>query len=107
MVCRGISRKSVVSLAVACLLGGAVCLLGAVPGNSAIFSATQQWRITDNGWNAVCELNYATNAWSCSDFAFGNNVVTYDLPFGAWKAFFLYDDPLGWDELVWVYDQNL
>lgn len=73
----------------------------------ARFSATQQWSVTDDGWNAVCESNLATSTWSCSPFALRNNAVPYGIPSRNWKAFFLWDDTQGWEHLIWVYEQNL
>lgn len=100
------SRRSNVSLAIACLTLAVVCLGAPKEANTAsVFSETQQWAVTSNGFNLIAVYNFNTGSWSFGSWVFGNRTFTYSLPFGTNRVFYLYDNNTGrWTEAIYIQD---
>jgi hypothetical protein len=80
---------------------------GATPLNAAYFSGTQTWDVYSSNWSQVCVSDYNTDSWSCASPQQGHYTVQWTLPYGSWKGFFVYDYVAGWDEAIYLLDQNL
>jgi hypothetical protein len=104
------SRRAMRSFAVACLTLAIGLSVGAEFANAAFFSQTQTYSITSTYYSQVCVYNYNTGAFisPCYPTTFGNYSLSYQLPFGAWYAHFLYDYAQArWVEQVTVRDFQL
>lgn len=103
------SRRSSVSLAIACLTFAVVYLWGPKEASTAsVFSGTQQWAINSNGWNIIYRYNFNTQNWVDSGWNFGSGNIPYSLPFGANKAYYLFDQNTGrWTEAIYLQDAAL
>lgn len=100
------SRRSNVSLAIACLAFAVVCLWGPKEANTnSFFSGTQGWEVTSNGFNLIAVYNFNTGLWSLSSWNFGDGTFAYSFPFGTNRAFYLFDDNTErWTESIYIAD---
>lgn len=74
---------------------------------ASFFNFNQVISVTSNTWNYTGLYNYNSGTWSASGWHFGNNTITYQLPYGAWFALLIWDDALQkWDEIVYLFDEN-
>jgi len=105
------SRRTMRFFAVACLTLAMVCLWGAESANTAVFAPIQTFDINGNGpgnLSQVCVYFYTTGAFPCYPAFFGSYTLGYQLPFGLFEGFFLYDhNQARWIEAVLVRDQPL
>jgi len=98
------------SFAVACLTLAVGLSVGAEFANSAVFALTQYFVVSGSASNlsVVCVYNFSTGTFPCYSASTGTYYVTYQLPFGAWYAHFLYDYAQArWVEQVTVRDFQL
>src|SRR5262249_13907217 len=93
MMSKRFSRKAMRSFAVACLTLMVVCLGGAKLANGAFFSGTQALFVTGSPgiFSQPCQLNVATNVFSCLPAFSGSYGFNYSFPFNAFYVFYLYD----------------
>jgi len=103
-----ITRRSAISSVIACLTVVVICLgLVGSADPSAVFTTSQRWSISSTGWSLLCWQDYNTGAWTCFNWNFGSYFVSYNLPFGANRAYYLYDnDTRKWDEVIFLQDYN-
>jgi hypothetical protein len=103
------SRRSNVSLAIACLTFAVVCLWGPKEANTtSFFSGTQQWAVTSNGYNLIAVYDFNTGLWSNSSWNFGNGTFTYSFPIGTMNAYYLFDNNTQrWPEAILILDVPL
>jgi hypothetical protein len=106
MMLKKFTRRSATCFAIACLTFVVVSLWGPKEASTtSFFSGNQQWAISSDGWNIVAVYNFNTGVFTFTGWAFGSAPLNWTLPFGADKAFYLYDWNQGrWAESIYIKD---
>ena len=109
MMLKKCSRRSATCFAIACLMFAVVSLWGPKEANTtSFFDDTQEWFITSDGFWVMATYNFNTQTWSLGNWVFGNGGFNYGLPFGANRAFYLFDhDQQRWTETTYIEDAAL
>ena len=102
-------RRSATCFAIACLTFAVVSLWGPKEANTiSFFSGIQEWQVSSTGFSLIATYNFNTRTWTLSDWVFGDATLSYSLPFGTNRSFYLFDhDSQSWTENIYLQDGEL
>ncbi|MFC1452652.1 hypothetical protein ACFLSJ_04825 [Verrucomicrobiota bacterium] len=84
-----------------------ICLVACGVNATAFFSLDQNWRFYSSSWSFSGMYNFNSNRYLTSGDNYGNYELWWELPYGAWYGFYIYDYSTGtWEEAVYLYDEN-